>query len=108
MKFEWFKMEVRTAYAHHSKLTEESIVRKYSECNVLVIDDLAATVDVSETETTSARRLLYLVIDRRYSEGLTTHITCNFRINRLAEKYDGRIARRITEMCTEIILKVKR
>ena len=104
INYEWFKMEVRTVYARNADLTEESILRKYSECDVLVIDDLGASVDVAEAETDYARRLLYLLIDRRYCNNLTTHITCNFRMNRLADKYDGRIARRITEMCKEVTL----
>lgn len=63
---------------------------KYSNAHLLVLDDLGAEKPTEFVITT-----LYLIINRRYENMLTTVITSNYDYNDLADIIDERIIDRI-------------
>jgi DNA replication protein DnaC len=65
----------------------------------LVIDDLGA-----EKSSEWAREILYLIIDKRYSDLLPTIITSNLSPKELAEKLDDRLVSRLME--DAIVIKI--
>lgn len=77
------------------------LVRKYAECDLLVIDDFG----VRKT-TEFVLDIVYFIINYRYENELTTLITSNLSISELADRLnDDRIVRRIEE--TYLVLKKK-
>jgi DNA replication protein DnaC len=77
----------------------ESITEYYKTRKCLIIDDLGA-----ERTTDWTMDVFYNIINHRYNFMLSTHFASNWNLVKLAEHYDIRVARRISEMCkvTEI------
>lgn len=63
----------------------------------LIIDDIG-----SETETGYGYRLLMRLFEPRRSTDLGTIVTGNYSVEELAERYDDRLASRLTESATVI------
>ena len=95
-----FFVELKSTY-NNPELDELVVLAKYAEAEFLVLDDLG-----SERSTDWVMSLLYLLINRRYENMLTTVITSNYDLDELGEKLDDwRIPSRIQRMCK--ILKLK-
>lgn len=95
-----FFVELKATYSNPDK-EELVVLAKYSEAEFLVLDDLGA-----ERSTEWVMSMLYLLINRRYENKLTTVITSNYDLDELGEKLgDYRIPSRIQRMCK--ILKLK-
>ena len=78
--------------------TERSIIKKYSEVDFLVLDDLGV-----EKITDWSFTVLYLIIDNRYNNYKQTVITSNDTLDELAKKLgEDRIPSRICGMCTTV------
>lgn len=77
--------------------TESDIIEKYSNAEILYLDDLG-----TEKPSDWVVQVLYLLIDRRYSEMKRTIISSNLNLNEIADRLDDRISSRIAGMC-EII-----
>jgi DNA replication protein DnaC len=95
--------EFKRLYSNHNEtedgLTEDDLVKKYSNIGLLVLDDFGV-----EKTTDWSFQLLYLIINRRYEYMKKTIFTSNFTLEQLAEKLgDDRLPSRIQQMC-EIIL----
>jgi DNA replication protein DnaC len=87
-------LQLRNTY-NRGEQTDVQILEQYSECGLLVLDDLG-----SEKTTDYAYQMLYLIINRRYNNLLPTIFTSNFNLSELADKLqDDRITSRIKEMC---------
>ena len=71
--------------------------KKYSNCDVLLLDDLGA-----ENSTPFARETLGNLIDRAYRNKQTVIVTSNFDVKTLAQKPDQRTADRLLEVCALI------
>jgi DNA replication protein DnaC len=71
-----------------------AILEKYSDCDVLLLDDLGA-----ENSTPFAKETLGNLIDRAYRNEQTVIVTSNFDVKALAQKLDYRTADRLLEMC---------
>lgn len=89
-------------YIPKKEMSESQIIEKYSEIEVLFLDDIG-----TEKTTDWAQQTLYTIIDRRYREKLQTTITSNLSLNELSDKTGDRITSRIAEMCKIIELKGK-
>jgi len=86
----------RTRDYNEEQETEGSIIKKYSEVDFLVLDDLGV-----EKVTDWSFSVLYLIINSRYNNYKKTIITSNRTLDYLAEKLDDdRIPSRIRSMCT--------
>lgn len=70
----------------------ESIMKKYMECDLLVIDEFGVK---KLTEYIYDR--IYLIINERYLSMLPTIINSNDNLEELQKKFDDRIVRRIEE-----------
>jgi hypothetical protein len=73
-----------------------AVLGKYSDCDVLLLDDLGA-----ENSTPFARETLGNLIDRAYQNEQTVIVTSNFDVKTLAQKLDQRTADRPLEICAK-------
>ena len=83
-------------------VTENAVLKEYSEIDLLVLDDLGA-----EKTSDWSRQVFYLLLDRRYREMKQTIITTNLSLEQIAETFDDRVASRLCEMGVTIELKGK-
>jgi DNA replication protein DnaC len=84
----------RSSYAKNSSESEIEILDRYSKAKLLVLDDFGV-----EKSTEWAYQMLYLLINRRYENMLTTVFTSNLDLKELGEKLgDNRIPSRIQSM----------
>lgn len=95
---EFFNM-LKITYGNSSIAeSENDILDRYSSAEFLVLDDLGA-----ERSTDWVMSMLYLLINRRYENMLTTVITSNYTLDELTDKLgDARIPSRISRMCEVI------
>lgn len=78
--------------------TETELVDRYSEADVLVLDDLGA-----EKDSEWALQTLYIILNNRYENELPTIITSNLSLDDLASKLSNdRIPSRIAATCKVI------
>ena len=90
--------EVKNTYNKNSEFTENEIIKKYQNMELLAIDDFFA---IRPTE--DVWRILFLIIDYRYNNYKFTIITADKGLEEGAEFLnDHRITRRINEMCATI------
>ena len=99
VNWQWFQLEVRDTYKAAGKETEMDVLKRYAGVQVLCLDDLGAGKEVAGRESEAARVLCYTLLDKRYANGVITHISSNDPLEVLTKKYDARIGRRITELC---------
>lgn len=92
-------LEIRASFREKAERSEQEIIEQYSECRVLVLDDLGA-----EKTTEWSLQTLYTILDRRYREERQTIITSNLSLDELADKLDDRIASRLSELCRVVVL----
>ncbi len=83
----------RKCFENNSAETESQILDKYSDCDLLILDDLG-----SEKTSDFAIQSLYLLIDRRIRNMKSTIITTNLSLEQIEEKLDARIASRLSGM----------
>ena len=104
LNWQRFQLEVQDTYRAAATETALDILKRYTGVGVLCIDDIGTGKEVAGKESEAARVLLYSLIDDRYVSGKTTHISSNMDPSQISARYDGRIGRRINEMCTRIYL----
>jgi DNA replication protein DnaC len=93
-------LKIRSSFKDES-LTEESVIKKYSDAELLVIDDLASE-KVSDYSTST----LYLIINRRGEQNKKTIITGNFKdVNNIMQELGDRIANRIVRYGKVVVMK---
>jgi len=84
-----------------NRIEINSVIEKMSTVPFLVLDDLGV-----EKTTDFSRSILYMIINNRWENQLTTVITSNLSIKQLEEKLDDeRITSRIKRMC--LVMHVK-
>lgn len=97
--------DLRSTYGRHEGPTENDIIQKYAEVNLLVLDDLGAE-QVKNQEWVADR--LYQIIGHRHAEELTTVFTSNLSMAEVAERIGDRVTWRIAEMCgADHIIEIK-
>lgn len=87
-------MQIQDSFRDKSEETSLELLKKYSEEEILLIDDLG-----SEKMTDFVRQSLYYVINYREQYLLKTIITSNYNLKQLSEYIDPRISSRIAGMC---------
>lgn len=81
--------------------TINEVIERMSNVPFLVLDDLGV-----EKTTDFSRSILYMIINNRWENQLTTIITSNLSLKQLEEKLDDeRITSRIRRMCLVIHVK---
>lgn len=92
---------IRDSYGrsnYDERESEAAIVERYSKYEWLCMDDLGA-----EKTTDWTMQVLYLIINNRYENMLTTTFTSNVSLDELASNMeDDRLVSRITGMCRPI------
>ena len=96
--------EIRKTFNRQSRddPNTDSVMRQYERCDILVLDDLGA-----EKATDWVREILFLVIDNRYTNGLSTICTSNLSLRDLSDVLSERIADRIMEMARGAICEIR-
>ena len=92
-------MEIRASFGQRSCETEIGLVRRFTNIELLVIDDLAAE-RVSEFSITT----LYLILNRRGEYSRQTIITSNLALDVVAARLDDRIANRLARYGSVVTL----
>jgi DNA replication protein DnaC len=91
MSVPYLLLEIKSTFSDVSEITETDLIKKYSNIDVLVLDDLGA-----EKMTEWAYSVLYVLINERYEKDKITIFTSNLSLNELSEKLgDDRIPSRI-------------
>lgn len=90
-------MRIRNCFSDNSGITEAQLLDKYSNVDVLMLDDLGA-----EKPTEWVMNTLYLIIDKRYGDMKKTIISSNYSLNQIAKNLGDRISSRIAGMCQGI------
>lgn len=100
--------KIKTTYENeYSRETEERILRKYTDCDLLIIDDLG-----KERPTDWTLEKLYYVINTRYENCLPIIITTNYTPGKLITRLTVKdnietpeaIVSRIYEMCKGVYM----
>ena len=104
LSWAWFQLEIRDTYKSSSTKTELDIMEKYINQSILCIDDIGSGKDVQGRESEAARVNLLTLLDKRYANELVTHFSSNLSPDKLASRYDERIASRIQDMCELVVL----
>jgi DNA replication protein DnaC len=87
--------EIKATYDKDSEITETQIIEKYTNVEILILDDLGVA-PVTEWVT----HILYIIINRLYENLKTVFITSNIPLNKLYELFpDKRMVRRIDSIC---------
>ena len=79
-------------------------IEHYFKRTVLCIDDLGSEETISNNYGTKCE-VLNEIIERRYIDGLFTHITTNLNSDSICDKYGDRVYSRLKEMCNRIEIK---
>ncbi len=83
--------QIRETYNGNSKESEDGIVKRLSEIDVLFLDDLGLQSGISEF----AYLTFYRILDKRLSQVVSTVISSNKEIDNVADIFDRRIASRL-------------
>lgn len=75
----------------NSEYDETHLIRKYSECDYLIIDDLGV-----ESDSPRVHREYYEIINNRINHEKTTSINSNLSLHEVSQKLGDRIASRIS------------
>jgi DNA replication protein DnaC len=78
----------------------ESVFQSYAQARLLVVDDLGAAKTTEFTEEVN-----YRLVNHRYEDELPTLFTSNVPPKELASALGGRVASRLVEMTTRVVLK---
>jgi DNA replication protein DnaC len=92
-------LRIRDTYNDSNEESEKDIVDHFTQTPFLVLDDLG-TEKASEFSTL----MIYLIINRRCTQGKTTIITSNLDLEQIRDRLSDRISSRIKGMCQEIVV----
>ncbi len=90
-------LRIRDTYNDDAEETEKDIIDHYTKTPLLVLDDLG-----TEKASDFSTLMLYLIINRRCSNELTTIITSNLTLDEINDRLSERISSRIKGMCKMI------
>jgi DNA replication protein DnaC len=93
--------EIQDSYNPISKSSELKVLAPVYQADVLVLDELGATVP-----TDWVRDTMYQIINKRYNDNKLTIFTTNYldKSNELEERITYRLRSRIYEMCTNVVI----
>ncbi len=87
-------IKLRNSFKDGSEESELDIIKKHSNCNLLIIDDLGSS-RISEY----VLEALYAIINHRYEDEKVTIITTNLDMGELEEVLGERMISRLKSMC---------
>lgn len=93
-------LRIRGTFSRNSEVTEEQIIRRLTEIELLVLDDLGAEKMTDWTETT-----MYNLIDQRYRHERPIIITTNLNLNEIGDRIGPRTMDRLAESYVSVRLK---
>ena len=93
--------EIQDSYNPISKSSELKVLAPVYQADVLVLDELGATVP-----TDWVRDTMYQIINKRYNDNKLTIFTTNYQDkgSELEERITYRLRSRIYEMCTTVVI----
>ncbi|HEX6284553.1 MAG TPA: ATP-binding protein [Pyrinomonadaceae bacterium] len=93
--------EIQDSYNPVSKSSELKVLAPVYQADVLVLDELGATVP-----TDWVRDTMYQIINKRYNDSKLTIFTTNYsdKSNELEERITYRLRSRLYEMCTNVVI----
>jgi len=93
--------EIQDSYNPISKSSELKVLAPVYQADVLVLDELGATVP-----TEWVRDTMYQIINKRYNDNKLTIFTTNYldKGNELEERITYRLRSRLYEMCTGVVM----
>jgi DNA replication protein DnaC len=93
--------EIQDSYNPISKSSELKVLAPVFQSDVLVLDELGATVP-----TDWVRDTMYQIINKRYNENKLTIFTTNYsdKNKELEERVTYRLRSRLFEMCTNVVI----
>jgi DNA replication protein DnaC len=91
--------EIQDSYNPISKSSELKVLAPVYQADVLVLDELGATVP-----TDWVRDTMYQIINKRYNDNKLTIFTTNYRDKDLEERITYRLRSRLYEMCTNVVI----
>ena len=93
--------EIQDSYNPISKSSELKVLAPVFQANVLVLDELGATVP-----TEWVRDTMYQIINKRYNDNKLTIFTTNYsdKNKELEERITYRLRSRLFEMCTNVVI----
>jgi DNA replication protein DnaC len=86
-------MRIRASFEKGATVSEMELVDKYSQCGLLVLDDMGAEKTTEFSITT-----LYIILDRRNANCRKTIVTSNLGLKDISAAYGDRIASRLADM----------
>jgi DNA replication protein DnaC/primosomal protein DnaI len=90
-------LEVRATFGGNG--SEIAVLKKYTDCDKLLIEDIGATTSVNSQESDFALRTLLLILDDRIENCKPTFITSNKSPEQIGKSFDNRIESRIYASC---------
>jgi DNA replication protein DnaC len=93
--------EIQDSYNPISKSSELKVLAPVYQADVLVLDELGATVP-----TEWVRDTMYQIINKRYNDNKVTIFTTNYldKSKELEERITYRLRSRLYEMCTNVVI----
>lgn len=93
--------EIQDSYNPISKSSELKVLAPVYQADVLVLDELGATVP-----TEWVRDTMYQIINKRYNDNKLTIFTTNYldKSKELEERITYRLRSRLYEMCTNVVI----
>jgi DNA replication protein DnaC len=93
--------QIQDSYNPISKTSEFKVLAPVYQADVLVLDELGATVP-----TDWVRDTMYQIINKRYNDSKLTIFTTNYsdKSNELEERITYRLRSRLYEMCTNVLI----
>ena len=94
--------EIQDSYNPISKSSEFKVLAPVYQADVLVLDELGATVPTAWVWDT-----MYQIINKRYNDNKLTIFTTNYldKGNELEERITYRLRSRLYEMCTNVVME---
>lgn len=94
--------EIQDSYNPISKSSELKVLAPVFQADILVLDELGATVP-----TEWVRDTMYQIINKRYNDNKLTIFTTNFldTNKELEERITYRLRSRLFEMCTKVVIE---
>ena len=93
-------LRIRGSYNRNAEFTEEQIIRRLVDIELLVLDDLGAEKMTDWTETT-----IYNLIDQRYRHERPVIITTNLNLSEIGDRIGPRTMDRLVESYLNVRLK---
>ena len=93
--------QIQDSYNPVSKSSEMKVLAPVYEADVLILDELGASVP-----TDWVRDTMYQIINKRYNDNKLTIFTTNYldKGNELEERITYRLRSRLYEMCTNVVI----